>query len=575
MHAGPAHINTIFPRGRLIEIPYYQRAYVWGEDEWAQFLDDMVYVSSARRPYFLGSIILKAESHSHTFEDDKYYSERWTVIDGQQRLSTIIIFFKAMLLKQGKNASFSSFLLDNGKVMLAPGRRDAADFERIVKQETANPLDAPADESRMIHAFNYFLKNIDPDSVDNYAIERYIDMVTIEVSADEDEQQIFDTINSRGVQLTTAELLKNYFFNKENKRDFEEYWEEVFEKDIDTQKYWDQELVTGRIRRTLIDLFFDSFLQIKIQERQYGVTAEDKKRYERVDQLFASYKDFIDHYYEGDKIQFVHELKPYADLFKDNINPDAPKQSMPAEMGMDRVNVLIFGLKNSTMIAYVLYLCKEVADDTERCSIFQIIENYILRRLVTRQTTKNYNRLFTSLILNEVKTASALSEHLARQDDSTMKVPSDTEVEEAFVKEDGLYNLDSKGILYFIESRIRAANSSTALLGFDNYSLEHLMPKNWRSKWERLDSEEEERSRDKALYTMGNLAIITQSLNASIRDADWNTKKTGKANKTGLKECASGLATINDVLEHEVWDESAIEERGEWLSEKALGLWKV
>mgnify|MGYP001773520752 CR=1 FL=1 len=46
-----------------------------------------------------------------------------------------------------------------------------------------------------------------------------------------------------------------------------------------------------------------------------------------------------------------------------------------------------------------------------------------------------------------------------------------------------LVNLQSKGIIYLIESKIRPDNSSTALLGFNNYSLEHLMPKNWRKEW--------------------------------------------------------------------------------------------
>lgn len=75
--------------------------------------------------------------------------------------------------------------------------------------------------------------------------------------------------------------------------------------------------------------------------------------------------------------------------------------------------------------------------------------------------------------------------------------------------------------------------------------------------------------------TLGNLAIIPQSLNASIRDSSWQEKKAGKGNKPGLSTCAAGLATFTDVLSTEEWNEETIASRAEWLCEKALELWKI
>lgn len=121
-------------------------------------------------------------------------------------------------------------------------------------------------------------------------------------------------------------------------------------------------------------------------------------------------------------------------------------------------------------------------------------------------------------------------------------MPGDAEVRAAF-EESCLYNLQSKGVLYLLESAIRPGMSSTALLGFNQYTLEHMMPKKWRNKWGALDDEAATR-RDRKLLTLGNLAIITHSLNASIRDADWPTKKQGKGYKDGLALCAAGLATM-------------------------------
>ena len=78
------------------------------------------------------------------------------------------------------------------------------------------------------------------------------------------------------------------------------------------------------------------------------------------------------------------------------------------------------------------------------------------------------------------------------------------------------------------------------------------------------------------LLTLGNLAIIPQSLNASIRDSSWDAKKTGKGiNNPGLAVCAAGLTTIHDALQKDVWDETGIKLRAAWLYEQARSLWDM
>jgi len=126
-----------------------------------------------------------------------------------------------------------------------------------------------------------------------------------------------------------------------------------------------------------------------------------------------------------------------------------------------------------------------------------------------------------------------------------------------------------------IESRERPDQSSTALLGFDNYSLEHLMPKKWRNNWPACATEDESRKRDSVLLTLGNLAIIPQSLNAAIRDANWTIKKAGKRKRPGLDICAAGLITMYDVLQKEDWTEEDIYNRALILYNQAAMLWKL
>ena len=197
-----------------------------------------------------------------------------------------------------------------------------------------------------------------------------------------------------------------------------------------------------------------------------------------------------------------------------------------------------------------------------------------MRRMIVRATTKNYNNLYTSLISNEIKDSQNLMNRLTSGKDSTTYNPSDTELEDGF-HNSKIYNLQTKGILYLLESGIRPANSSTALLGFNNYSLEHMMPKKWKNHWAGCATEEAEKERDSILLTLGNLAIIPQTLIAFVRDADWETKKAGKKDKPGLKICAAGLRTLQDVLDKDIWNEDEIKSRAEWLYEEAAKLWKI
>lgn len=567
MDAGKATISGVLNGSRLLEIPFYQRAYVWGEEQWERFLGDMEFVTTSKRPYFLGSIILKQASSGNTWSE---VSEVRTVIDGQQRLTTMVIFFKALCAITDADWLFKrDFVLETGEVALRHGKYDRQDFERVISATGSEPVEG---SSTVILAYNYFLKNIDPEKVDRNTIKSNVQFVCIDLTEGEDEQQIFDTINSLGVRLTTAELLKNYFFNRENEQAFKECWEDIFEPTAEKREYWEQEVVTGRIKRTLIDLFFDAFLQILVQDKERGVTTEDKLFYSRTSNLFQSYKDFIGKYCNGDKDEILDSMKAYAGVFESTFDPSYCDADVPSAPGVERLNVLIFGLKNSTLIPYVLYVRKNAESSGGESEVFALLESYIIRRMLVRATTKNYNRLFTSLILNEVKDAEALRKALEANEEATTYMPGDAEVRTAF-EESCLYNLQSKGVLYLLESAIRPGMSSTALLGFNQYSLEHMMPKKWRNKWGALDDEAATR-RDRKLLTLGNLAIITHSLNASIRDADWTTKKQGNGYNDGLALCAAGLATMADVLEKESWDEDDIADRAEWLANKALEVWR-
>jgi len=568
MDAGKRTINDIFNGNRILEIPFFQRAYVWREDQWERLLEDLKYVSKTNKPYFLGSVILKQKPTSSTGSGDLR-----TVIDGQQRLTTLNIFFKVLCLKQGIPSMFDRIfrLMSTNKIALLHNHMDIASFESILN---LNDLIDIEDTDNITGAYQYFKEYIIAEDFDIQNILLRVLFVGIDLDSSEDEQQIFDTINSLGVKLTTAELLKNYFFNREDLKNYDKYWKNIFEKDKEQQEYWDNEITTGRFKRTFIDLFFYAYLQIKIQEDGLEVTTEDKTEFAKVDTLFESYKKFIKEY-DVDKNDILLEITEYAALFHENFNYDVINSELTSDYGIERINAIIWGLETTTLLPYALYILKNVPDEKEQKDLFEIIESYLMRRMVVHLTTKNYNQLFNErLISNEILTKEEFVSYINRNPDNVNYCPNNGELKEGFDKA-YLVNKQSAGILYMIESKIRnRSRHATMLLGINDYSLEHLMPKKWENNWGKISNKELRDIRNRKLLTLGNLAIIPQSLNASIRDSNWKTKKKGKLDKPGLIYYSAGIETLAPYLELEEWNESEIEKRAKFLYNKAVKIWK-
>lgn len=568
LNADSRKISDIFNMSRILEIPFFQRSYVWEEEQWQRFLDDMENLALEPEPFFMGTIILKQRSTSA--EQD--CGDIRTVIDGQQRLTTITLFFKVLSLMNGPSNAFDRFrLMKTGEIALRHNHNDLESFNTIVELDVLE--DIPG-ENNIVGAYKFFKDNINPDRFDFYRLIENIEFVGIDLTESEDEQQIFDTINSLGVKLTTAELLKNFFFDRNDIKSYELNWKNVFEFDEEAKEYWDKEITAGRIRRTCIDLFFHAFLQIKIQDDNLKIRAENKKQFSRVEKLFESYKKFIAEYYDNDKQALVDEIRAYAILFRQVFNPEIVNQSIPRQFGIERVNLLIFGLDTSTLIPYVLYVEKNQDDINVKNELYRTIESYIMRRMVVRSTTKNYNQLFSErLIYNNILTREQFLSYIATQSEKINRLPSIQEMVEGFNKS-RLINKQAKGVIYLIEAKIRdGSKHATQLLGFDKYSLEHLMPKKWENHWGMPNPPYTPEERNSKLLTLGNLAIITQSLNASIRDSKWTAKLQGDGKRAGLKKYAEGIETIGDYLDYLYWDEDTIKERAKYLSDKAISIW--
>jgi len=161
MEAGKRNITNIFNRTSILKIPHFQRSYVWKEEHWDRFLEDMEYVSKKNFPYFMGSIILKQQETSSEY----LTRDIRTVVDGQQRLTTILLFFKALFNKNETPGKFSEiFKTFNDELILEHNYSDKSVFVKILLDNELKLSEEDKDK-QIFKCYDYFLKNIKKDEI--------------------------------------------------------------------------------------------------------------------------------------------------------------------------------------------------------------------------------------------------------------------------------------------------------------------------------------------------------------------------------------------------------------------------
>jgi len=572
MEATKQQIASIFNGHRVLEVPFYQRSYVWKIEQWQRFLEDMEFITHCNQDYFLGSVILKQQ-----MTDMGESNDHRTIIDGQQRFTTLALFAKSLCLKTNDIDTFNQhFTVRNKKkgtksLALIHSLNDRTDFEKILALEEDIPIEDA--HSNILNCYNFFQENINVDKLDIDTLMAHIVFIAIELQQQDDEQVIFDTINSLGVRLTTAELLKNYFFTEAHREEYEQFWMPIFEKDRDVINYWDSTVSAGRMRRSNIDAFFAAYLNIKIHDPKIGVDAEHKAIYRRADSIFSNYKDLINTY-RLDKKDLLWEIMEYAEIYKSNINPDIDSFELPGKPCVERINFLISVMDNSTMLPYVLYVLRNVRSASERNLIFGYLESYIVRRQLCKSENNSYSDLFSeNLVGNQILTLEALKDYIENKGEiQALSLPNDDRIRESLLDTDHP-NKRGLAILFLMETRLRSGRPhATKLYPFEEYSLEHLMPKKYEKNWPLIDGYDED-ARKFLINTLGNMAILPQRLNSSISNAKWKVKKEGNKKQNGIAYYASDLVTLKNVIKKKDWNETTIIERAEWLAEVAVRIW--
>ena len=222
-------------------IPVYQRNYDWSTSQCKQLLDDILEVGTSKRTnaHFIGSVVY--------VHDDVYTSSRikeLTVIDGQQRLTTLTLIYLTLyrlaieMNDKGLEAEISETYLTNKfapeeeKLKLRPTENNDKAIKYLLRSDSNEEFN---DFSKVIDNFNYFKSRITAENIE-YVLKGLSKLMFVEISLDrekDDPQRIFESLNSTGLELSQADLIRNYILmglnRKSQNKIYNNYWE-IIEK---------------------------------------------------------------------------------------------------------------------------------------------------------------------------------------------------------------------------------------------------------------------------------------------------------------------------------------------------------
>ena len=588
MHTDILTPKDLFQRDVRYTIPPFQRPYVWSQDDqWEPLWEDVRnvaenYLEALERtgndgveagqntnPHFLGAVVLKQVPTAA-----KEIAQR-EVIDGQQRMTTLQILLDAIqhiceesdhpTLKKAarrlaKLVTNDEELIEDDllqKFKLWPTRADSEAYRHAMD----NGLAANAfEDSLIVQAHEFFQLQVrkwlegPADLIDSKidaleaAATSMLQLVVIDLSPQDDPNLIFETLNARGTPLEQSDLIKNFVLSRE--RDQESgIWGNL------DDGWWRVEVRQGRLFRPRLDMLLNYWL---------AMCTGSEVPPSRVFDAFRSYVQDKEPHAVMSEVR--HDLMNYREF------EVSRGRSLEGSSFYYHVDVMQVGVITPVLLQLLS------AEEGTRIRAFRALESFLVRRMICRQTTKDYNRLVLELTgrLREsgLDKADTVTADLLREQKAEARVwPSDQDIAYA-METSPLYRLLTRSRLRLVlegaETRLRSSGKSEQTGAPRNLTIEHLMPVGWRpTEWplpEDADIDAAIYRRNSLVHSIGNLTLTTQRLNSSMSNDSWMSKRDE------LQE-HSVLLLNNELLTQPSWDEDVIVSRSQRMAALVSERW--
>lgn len=557
-------------------IPVYQRNYSWTNKQCKQLFQDLLSIIETDREHFFGSVVLCKIKHNTL-----------SVIDGQQRLTTVSLIWLAMakLIKDGvKQASntltanirmkFCYESLEDGttKPRLVHVEKDRSAFAALIEgNEDAFEKDSYVTQN--FHLFYEWIKNSEHSLVEFYNAIKNLMMVWIDIDTKDKPQLIFESLNSTGLALTDGDKIRNFILmnletNLQNAY-YKNYW-------VDIEK---NSNYSGSQK--------DAQGSVTLFVRDY-MTAQST-RIPALRDVYFKFKEFTSHKGLSAK-ELLGEMKTYSRYLFEIEN--ASTKSSKLNLVLRRLALLEMTVCHPFEFKLLDDFYSKKIEEEELCKILVVVESYIFRRLICDVPTNALNKIFASLydaaekLVNKdgISFYEAVS-YLMTSRNGSGRFPSDEEFMKALATKN-IYKMRAKNKIYTFY-RLNAGNSAegdTSVIdkmqpdenGNVVLSIEHIMPQTLNADWKRALGGEEKavQLQETWEHTIANLTLT--AYNSSYSNSCFTTKLTLKTEDgLGIGFKYSPLH-INEFIKHQTsWGESQLKLRLGEIQNEAIGIWKM
>ena len=551
MKATSANLLSVIKGPKQFVIPIYQRTYSWHQSQCEQLFKDIIRVSQSENihGHFVGSVVYFQES-VHTVSD----VPRLLVIDGQQRLTTITLLIAALAEFLNENEScletsptkLQNYYLFNAeeegdlryKLLLTRGDKDTLiNILRGVEIEGSN-------SQRVYENFQYFKAKINRANIEdvyNGLMRLFIVDVALEKDVD-NPQLIFESLNSTGLDLSQADLIRNYVLMGQ-------------EVDLQTElyeKYWfPMEQLFGNEYASKFDSFMRDYLCVKT-----GVIP-------KINQVHEAFKGFVIGPNSPDNISgVVADIHRFSKFYVNMVlHQEATSKLKEA---FKRISKLKVDVSYPFLLAVYCDYHDELLAEDQFQEILCLVENYVFRRAICGIPTNSLNKTFSGLYKSVKPDAYIESVKAAFQlFDSYKRFPDDFEFEKEIVAKD-VYNFRTRNYLLDRLENFKRKE----VVNVDEYTIEHILPQNpdLNPEWKKMLGENWQDAQKEYLHTLGNITLTGYNSELSDRPFGQKKKIDGGFDDSPIR--------LNEYLRAaDVWNVEHIENRAKLLAEKAKSIW--
>lgn len=543
-------------------IPVYQRNYDWTLIQCKQLLHDIIETGKSDdiNAHFIGSIVY--------VHDDVYTASgltELTIIDGQQRLTTItLIYISLYRLAQQLNNQMqvnrihktyliNEFAPEAEKLKLKPTENNKEALRHILNSEVREEFKG---YSKIIENFNFFKNSI---TAENYEIvQRGLSkLIFIDIALDrqrDNPQRIFESLNSTGLELSQADLIRNYILmglsriNQENI--YKSFWE-VIEKNAKDET----------LNQTRVSDFIRDFLTLKNKEipNKSNVYATFKENYP------TTTVDILE--------ENLLEIKSLSKFYNKLVNPKN-EEDKAIRQQLEFINKLEINVAFPFLMKVYEDYSNEVIDKQTFISVLALIQSFTFRRFVVGLPTNALNKIFMSLydkVEKDNYLFSIQKSLLLRS--GVQRFPRDTETINA-LKEKDVYNIKSKNRTYLLERLENYQNNEPVVIeGNTDITIEHIFPQNPDSKWKvELGNEEYNYIKENYLNTIGNLTLSGN--NGKLGNKYFTEKQVMNDENKEQGYKFSRLWLNRELKTLKKWGRKEIENRTNVITERFINIWQ-